>query len=95
MRMSASTYLQKRHRSTNSAANVYCKADAIDTIFSDTPVVDGGEKAAQLFVGHDTKLVSVHPMKDEDKANILGAFSRLCMLARCTCRIMCQQCCHL
>ena len=31
-------------------------------------------KAAQLFVGRDTKLVSIHPIKGEDKASILGAF---------------------
>ena len=76
MRMPAFTYLRKRHCSVKPAANVYrCpEADATDTIFLDTPAVDGGEKAAQLFVGCDTKLVSVHPMKGEDEAHILGAF---------------------
>ena len=76
MRMPASTYLRKRHHSTNPAANVHCcwEVDATGTIFSNTPAVDDGEKAAQLFVGHNTKLVSIHPMKGEDKASILGAF---------------------
>ena len=51
-RMPASTYLRKRHRSANPAANMYHRweADATDTIFSDTPAVDGGEKAAQFLL---------------------------------------------
>ena len=76
MCMPVSMYLQKCHCSANPAVNVYCcwEADTTDTIFSDTPAVDGGEKATQLFVGCDTKLDSIHPMKGTDKENILGAF---------------------
>ena len=76
MFMPASMYLRKRHHFANPAANLYChrEADATDTIFSDMPVVDGGQKAAQLFVGRDTKLVSIHPMKGTDKEHNLGAF---------------------
>ena len=50
MRIHASTYLRKRHRSANPATNVYCcwEADATDTIFSNTPAVDDGEKVAQF-----------------------------------------------
>ena len=74
--MPSSAYLRKRHCSANPAVNVYhCQeADATDTNFSDTPAIEGGEKAAQLFVGRDTKLVSIHPMKGTDEQNILGAF---------------------
>ena len=60
MHMPASTYLRKRHRSANPAANVYhCyEANATDTIFSNTPAVDGGEKVAQLLlvVGQDLEV---------------------------------------
>ena len=34
-----------------------------DTVFSDTPAVDGGETCAQFFFGMDTHVVDVYPMK--------------------------------
>lgn len=76
MHMPSSTYLRKHHHSTNLTANVYqhCEADTTDTIFSDTPAVNGGEKAAQLFVGCTTKLASVHPLKNTGEKALLGAF---------------------
>ena len=76
MHMPSSTYLRKHHCSVNPAANIYrChEAYATNTIFLDTLAVDGGEKAAQLFIGCDTKLISVHHMKGTDEKNILGAF---------------------
>ena len=33
------------------------------TIFSDTPAVDSGVKQAQVFVGRDTLVADVYPMK--------------------------------
>ena len=76
MHMPSSTYLCKRHHSSNPAANVYqCwETDATNTIFSDTPAVDGSETAAQVFVGHTTKFASVHPLKDTGEKSLLGAF---------------------
>ena len=46
----------------------------MDTIFSDTPVVNGGQTAAQIFVGCYTKLVSIHPLHDTGEDEILGEF---------------------
>ena len=36
---------------------------ATDTIFSDTPAVDSGVKQAQVFVGRDSLMADVYPMK--------------------------------
>ena len=36
---------------------------ATDTIFSDTPAVDSGVKQAQVFVGRDSLVADVYPMK--------------------------------
>ena len=76
MRMPSSTYLRKRHRSANPAANIFQRgeSDATDTIFLDTPAVDGGQTSAQLFAGRHLKLASVHPLKDSGEDEILGAF---------------------
>ena len=34
-----------------------------DTVFSDTPAVDSGDKQAQVFVGRDTLVADAHPME--------------------------------
>ena len=39
------------------------KPVATDTVFSDTPAVDGGIKQAQVFVGRDTVVADAYPMK--------------------------------
>ena len=81
MRMPSSTYIRKRHRSANCAANVFHrgKADATDTIFLDTPAVDSGQTAAQIFAGRHSKLASIHPLRDTSKDQLLGAFQdRVC-----------------
>ena len=39
------------------------KSVAADTIFSDTPAVDSGVKQAQVFVGRDSLVADVYPMK--------------------------------
>ena len=36
---------------------------ATDTIFSDTPAADSGVKQAQVFVGRDSFVADVYPMK--------------------------------
>ena len=56
----------KRHlKSRKPALNVprRHKQVATDTIFSDTPALDSGVKQAQLFVGRDSLLADVYPMK--------------------------------
>ena len=58
---------------------------ATDTIWSDTPVVDGGEMAAQLYVGRKTLVTDVYGMKTEkqfvgtleDNIRKRGAMSKL------------------
>ena len=52
-RMPMSTVLKKRYKSPNPALNVHRRDEpvATDTVFSDTPAIDGGETAAQIFVG--------------------------------------------
>ena len=76
MCMPSSTYLRKCHHSANPVVIIYRhqKVDVIDIIFLDMPAADDGEKASQLFVSHNNKLVSIHPMKGTDKQNILGVF---------------------
>ena len=56
----------KRHlKSMNPALNVPRSTEpvATDTIFSDTPAVDSGVKQAQVFVGRDSLVADVYPMK--------------------------------
>ena len=58
---------------------------ATDTIFSDTPAVDSGVKQAQVFVGRDSLVVDVYPMKSgkqfvntlEDNIRRRGAMDKL------------------
>ena len=81
MRMPSSTYFRQHHRSANPAANVFCQgeADANDTIFLDTPAVNSGQTAAQIFAGHHSKLTSIHPLRDTSKEQLLGSFQdRVC-----------------
>lgn len=77
MRQAAAMYLPKWHHSSNpSLKNIshHCALDTTDTILLDTPAVDGGKTATQLFVGRHKKFVLVHPMKGTDEHSILGSF---------------------
>ena len=78
----------KRHLKTrNQALNVPRRHEpvATDTIFSDTPVVDSGVKQAQVFVGRDSLVADVYPMKSgkqfvntlEDNIRRRGAMDKL------------------
>ena len=51
--------------SRNPALNVPRRHEpvATDTIFSDTPAVDSGVLQAQVFVGRDSLVADVYPMK--------------------------------
>ena len=76
-----STYLRKRHRTPHPAANIFRRndKDVTDSVFADTPAVDSGVTAAQLFTGRHSKFVSVHGIKDTSEDEILGAFQdRVC-----------------
>ena len=66
-RMPMSSVLKKRYKSPNPAVNVHRRNEpvATDTVFSDTPAIDGGETIAQIFVGTDTFVIDVFGMKSE------------------------------
>ena len=78
----------KRHlKSRNPALNFPQRHEplATDTIFSDTPAVDSGVKQAQVFVGRDSLVADVYPMKSgkqfvntlEDNIRRRGAMDKL------------------
>ena len=78
----------KRHlKSRNPALNVSRRHESVatDTIFSDTPAVDSGVKQAQVFVGRDSLVGDVYPMKSgkqcvnrlEDNIRQRGAIDKL------------------
>ena len=82
------SFPMKRHlKSRNPALNVPRKHEpvATDTIFSDTPAVDSGVKQAQVFVGRDSLVADVYPMKSgkqfvntlEDNIRRRGAMDKL------------------
>ena len=56
---------EKHLKSRNTALDILRRHEAIatDTVFSDTPAVDGGVKQAQVFVGRDTLVADAYPMK--------------------------------
>jgi hypothetical protein len=66
-RLSVSTLLKQRFKSPFPAMNVRRRSEAVatDTIFSDTPATGFGVKMAQIYVGKDTLLSDVYPMKSE------------------------------
>ena len=41
------------------------EAVAIDTVYSSTPAIDNGSKLAQMFVGRDTLVIDIYPIKTE------------------------------
>jgi hypothetical protein len=52
------------------------EAVATDTIFSDTPAVDSGAKAAQLFVGRTPLVVYIYGIKtDKELSTLLKTIS--------------------
>ena len=60
------TFPMKRHlKSRNPALNVPRRHEAVatDTVCSDTPAVDSGVKQAQLFVGKDSLVSDIYPMR--------------------------------
>ena len=82
------SFPMKRHlKSRNPALNVLRRHEpvATDTIFSDTPAVDSRVKQAQVFVGRDSLVADVYPMKSgkqfvktlEDNIRRRGAMDKL------------------
>ena len=60
------SFPMNRHlKSRNPALNVPRRHESVatDTIFSDKPAVDSGVKQAQVFVGRDSLVAYVYPMK--------------------------------
>ena len=49
----------------NPALNIHRRHEAVvtDTVYSDTPAVDSGVKMAQLFVGKDSLVSEIYPMR--------------------------------
>ena len=76
MKMPSSTYLQKRHQTLHPAANIIRRNEKVmtDTVYFDTPAVDGGETAAQIYTGRSSEFTSVHVLKGESKDDLLGTF---------------------
>jgi hypothetical protein len=62
-----STHLKKRFKSPYPALNVHRRNEPIatDTVYSDTPAIDGGETHAQLFVGTESLVTDVVGMKTD------------------------------
>ena len=86
--VSACTYPMKRHlKSRNPALNVPRRHEAVatDTVYSDTSAVDSGVKQAQLFIGKDSLVSAIYPMRSgkqfvntlEDNIRKRGAMDKL------------------
>ena len=82
------SFLMKRHlKCRNPALNVPRRHESVatDTILSDTPAVDDGVKQAQVFVGRESLVADVCPMKSgkqfvntlEDNIRRRGAMDKL------------------
>jgi hypothetical protein len=63
--MPLNTVLCKCFKSPNPAVNIqrHDEPIATDTIQSDVPAIDGGEKYAQIFVGTKSLVTDIHGMK--------------------------------
>ena len=58
--------IPKKHlKSRNPALNIPRRHEPVasDTVFSDTPAINSGVKQAQVFLGRDTLVAKVYPMK--------------------------------
>ena len=73
---SVGTFPMKRHlKSRNPALNVPRRHEAVatETVYSDTPAVDSGVKLAQLFVGKESLVSDIYPMRSGKQfVNTLG-----------------------
>jgi len=64
-RMPYNTVLKWQYKSPNPALNVMRRNEPVtmDTIYSDTPAINGGETYAQIFVGTKTLLTDIYGMQ--------------------------------
>ncbi len=86
-RMPMSDTLKKAYRSPFPACNIHRRNEpvATDTVYSDTPAIDDGATAAQIFVGTETTVADVYPMKSgkhfvnalEDNIRERGAMDKM------------------
>lgn len=86
-RTQMSAILKNHYRSRFPALNVKRRDEPVATytVYSDTPAIDDGSTAAQIFVGTRTQLTDVYGMKSdkefvntlEDSIRTRGAISRL------------------
>ena len=68
------TYLKKWYKSPFSACNVHCQNESVatDTVYSDTPAIDGRFTAVQFFVGTESLVCNIYPIKmDKQFVNVL------------------------
>ena len=81
-------YLKKRYKSPFPACNVHQrnKPVATDTVYSNTPAIESRVTAAQFFVGTESMVCDVYPMKTnkqfvhavlQDNIRRRGAMSKL------------------
>ena len=85
--MPLGTYFKKWYKSPFSACIVHFQIEyvATDTVNSDTPAIDSGDTAAQLFVGTESLVCDIYPMKTgkqfvnvlQDNIRRRGAMSKL------------------
>ena len=64
--VSIDTFPMRRHlKSRNPAFSVPCRHEAVatDTVYSDTPAVDSGVKQAKVFVGMESLVSDIYPMR--------------------------------
>ena len=73
---SVTTFSMKRHlNSRNPSLNIPRRHEAVatDTVYSDIPAVDSGVKMAELFVGKDSSVSDIYPMRSGKQfVNTLG-----------------------
>ena len=85
---SITTCPMKKHlKSRNPALTVPRRHEAVaaDTVYADTPAIDSGVKMAQLFVGKESLVSDIYPMRSgkqfvntmEDKTHRHGAMDKL------------------
>ena len=57
--------MKKHLKSRNPALNITRRHEAVatDTVFSDTPAVESGVRQAQLFVGKESLVSDIYPMR--------------------------------
>ena len=86
-RIPQSTVLKKHYKSPNPALNVHRRNEdvATDTVFSNTPAIDNGSTAAQIFVGCQSMVTDIYGVKTdkqfvkalEDNIRDRGAMKRV------------------